>query len=79
MDEEVRVEAGLGPRREPDPGRLIARSEDVGEVHVHGYDLSRAVSPGEPARIGFVADIAGRFEVELEESGVQIADLTVRP
>jgi hypothetical protein len=27
----------------------------------------------------FTADIAGRFEVELEERGVQIADLTVTP
>lgn len=54
------------------------RSDEADEVHVHGYDLSKLVAPGEPARIAFVADVPGRFEVELEESGVQIADLTVR-
>ena len=58
---------------------LVVKSDEADEVHVHGYDLSRAVAPGEPARISFLADVPGRFEVELEESGVQIADLTVRP
>lgn len=57
---------------------LVVTSDEADEVHVHGYDLSKLVAPGEPARIAFVADVPGRFEVELEESGVQIADLTVR-
>jgi hypothetical protein len=62
-------------------GRVLlqVRSDEADEVHVHGYDLSTGVAPGKPARIAFVADVPGRFEVELEESGVQIADLTVRP
>ena len=58
---------------------LQVRSDEADEVHVHGYDLSAAVAPGKPARVSFVADVAGRFEVELEESGVQIAQLTVAP
>jgi nitrous oxide reductase len=58
---------------------LQVRSDQADEVHVHGYDVSGPVAPGEPARITFVADVPGRFEVELEESGVPIADLTVRP
>jgi len=58
---------------------LVVKSDVADEVHVHGYDISRAVAPGAEARIAFVARIPGRFEVELEERGVQIADLTVDP
>ena len=59
--------------------RLVVRSDVADEVHVHGYDLSRDVRPGVPAEILFRASIACRFEVELEERGLQIADLEVRP
>jgi hypothetical protein len=48
------------------------------EVHVHGYDLSQDVSPSEPAEITFTADIAGRFEIELEDAGTPIGELEVR-
>ena len=58
---------------------LVVRSDVADEVHVHGYDISKDVTAGGTARIVFTADIAGRFEVELEERGVQIADLTVTP
>ena len=37
------------------------------------------VAPGAPARIAFRATIPGRFEIELEDRGVQIAELTVNP
>lgn len=58
---------------------LVVESDVADEVHVHGYDVSRDVAPGRTARIAFVANLPGRFEVELEERGVQIADLTVSP
>lgn len=58
---------------------LVVRSDVADEVHLHGYDISRDVAAGGTARIAFRANIAGRFEVELEERSVQIADLTVRP
>jgi hypothetical protein len=48
------------------------------EVHVHGYDLSQDVAPGAPAAISFEADIAGRFEIELEDAGTPIGELEVR-
>lgn len=57
---------------------LVVRSDTADEVHLHGYDISRPVAAGGRARLPFVAKIPGRFEVELEESGVQIAELTVR-
>lgn len=48
-------------------------------AHLHGYDLSAEVGPGRPARIGFRAEAVGRFEIELEERGDLIAELTVEP
>ena len=59
--------------------RLRVRSDVADEVHLHGYDLSANVAAGGSATIAFTADVAGRFEIELEGSGVQIAELTVTP
>ena len=56
---------------------LIVEADVADEVHVHGYDVKRDVAPGEPARLQFRTDLAGRFEIELEDAQVQIAQLTV--
>ena len=63
-----------------DSAVVITVTSDVAdEVHVHGYDLMADVAPGAPATIRFTADAPGRFEIELENTGVQIAELEVRP
>lgn len=56
---------------------LVITSDVADEIHLHGYDISRDVAAGGTARIPFKATIPGRFEVELEDRGVQIADITV--
>jgi hypothetical protein len=56
---------------------IVVRSDVADEVHVHGYDLKRDVPAGGTVRIAFPATIAGVFEVELEQRGLQIAELTV--
>ena len=58
---------------------LIVRSDVADHVHLHGYDIMRDVAPGRPARLPFKATIPGRFEVELEDRGAQIADISVTP
>jgi hypothetical protein len=58
---------------------LIVRSDVSDQVHLHGYDVMRDVAPGSPARLPFKATIPGRFEVELEDRALQIADITVQP
>jgi carbamoylphosphate synthase small subunit len=58
---------------------LVVRSDVTDHIHLHGYDIMRDVAPGKPARLPFKATIPGRFEVELEDRGVQIADITVTP
>ena len=57
---------------------LVVRSDTADKVHLHGYDISREVAVGGTARIAFVARIPGRFEVELEQSRVMLAELTVQ-
>lgn len=57
---------------------LVVRSDVADQVHVHGYDLMKDVEAGGTVRIRFVATIPGRFEVELEDLGLQLAELTVR-
>ena len=56
---------------------LVVNSDTADEVHVHGYDLMTDVAAGGTARIEFDADTAGRFDVELENLGVQLAEITV--
>ena len=58
---------------------LVVKSDVTDHVHLHGYDIMRDVVAGGQARIAFKAALPGRFEVELEDRGIQIADLTVRP
>lgn len=67
-----RVEADVG-----DTVALTVTSDVADHVHVHGYDLEAPVSPGEPAEVTFQADIPGVFEVELEDRGLQLAELVV--
>lgn len=85
-DVEIRVEGGRpvgGLRtissRKGDTVRLEVRSDGSEEVHVHGYDLSRRVTPGSPARFAFTAELEGVFEIELEGAREQIARLKVEP
>jgi hypothetical protein len=47
------------------------------EVHVHGYDLTAALTPGEPAALTFAATIPGVFEVELHHAGTVLLSLQV--
>jgi len=58
---------------------LVVRTELSDHVHVHGYDLMADVGPGKPATIRFTATAPGRFEIELEDRGLEFAELEVRP
>ena len=58
---------------------LVVESGLTDHVHVHGYDLMADVAPGAPATIRFETTAPGRFEIELEDRGLQIAELEVRP
>jgi hypothetical protein len=70
--ERLRVERG-------DRVVLVVRSDVSDHVHLHGYDVMRDVGPGKPARFRFRATLSGRFEIELEDRHLLIAELEVRP
>jgi hypothetical protein len=59
--------------------RFRVESDVAEHVHVHGYDVIRDIAPRRPVTFEFPADIEGVFEVELEDSHVQIAELEVSP
>ena len=85
----VRARIAIGPDGPTGVQRIVARqgqrvvlavqSQIADHVHVHGYDLFADVGPGTPATIRFRANIPGRFEIELEDRHVQIAQLRVDP
>jgi len=87
--EEGRVVVEVEGQRLPDPATIeVTQGQRVSlrveanvsdEVHVHGYELLTALSPGERATITFRADIPGVFEIELERAGQLLARLEVRP
>lgn len=54
-------------------------SDTADEVHVHGYNKTVALRPGEPATLEFEAAIAGVWEIELHGSGALLTELRVTP
>ena len=59
--------------------RIIVHADVSDEVHLHGYNLMSDVTPEQPARIDFVADVPGVFECELEDAGIPLFELEVSP
>jgi FtsP/CotA-like multicopper oxidase with cupredoxin domain len=62
-----------------DQVRLRVTSDADDEVHLHGYDIEKPVTPSAPAVFSFKADIEGRFDIELHSTDTQIALLQVEP
>ncbi|HET7856607.1 MAG TPA: hypothetical protein VFL41_09135 [Gaiellaceae bacterium] len=58
---------------------IIVVGDSTEEVHLHGYDMKALMTPERPAGFSLRADEAGRFEIEFEDSGDEIAELTVTP
>jgi hypothetical protein len=58
---------------------LTVKSDTADEIHIHGYDLMKDVEKGGTVHFTFPASIDGKFVVELEDAGEQIASLQVEP
>jgi hypothetical protein len=65
--------------KEGDRIRFRVVDDKAEHVHLHGYDIEKEVGPGNPARYSVPATIPGVFEIEIEDTGVQIGKLTVEP
>ena len=59
--------------------RFRVRSAIADEIHFHGYDVIKDVPAGGTATFGVPARLDGRFVVELEGRGEQIASVEVTP
>lgn len=85
----LRLEIGFAGGEVTGGGRLdIPLGEDVtisitsdtaDEGHLHGYDIFLDLEAGETAELVFTADIPGIFELELENSHIDLAELQVAP
>ena len=58
---------------------LTVKSDTADEIHIHGYDVHKDVTKGGSVHFTFPASIDGKFVVELENAGEQIASLQVEP
>jgi hypothetical protein len=58
---------------------LTVKSDTADEIHIHGYDLHKDVKKGGSVHFTFPASIDGKFVIELEDAGQQIASLQVEP
>ena len=62
---------------EGDDIRFEVDSDTAAEVHFHGYEIAKDVEAGGSVEFEVPARIPGVFEVELEETATQIAEITV--
>ncbi|WP_436792718.1 hypothetical protein [Actinospongicola halichondriae] len=60
-----------------DPVTIRVTSDVADHIHLHGYDVMVDVAAGETVDLTFDATIPGVFEVELEESGLQLLELEI--
>ena len=65
--------------KQGDTVNLNIASDTEGEIHLHGYDLSKAMKPGGTVTISFTANATGRFPIEIEATSVEIGFLEVQP
>lgn len=72
-EQEIKVEKG-------DTARIEVTSDAPDEIHLHGYDVTKNVTPSKPARFNVKANAEGIFELEAHDLGhVIVATLVVEP
>lgn len=57
---------------------IVVSSDVEDEVHLHGYDKMKDVTPQKWAWLWVRTNIPGKFDIELESRGLQIGELTVK-
>ncbi len=58
---------------------LRVKSDDVEELHLHGYDKSVDLEKKKTSELKFTAALTGRFPFELEKSKTELGVLEVLP
>jgi plastocyanin len=62
-----------------DTVRFQVSTDEDHEIHLHGYDIPKDATPTKPANFQLKATETGIFEIEIEDTGTQIAELKVEP
>ena len=57
---------------------IVITSDVADELHLHGYNLKRDLTPGQTARLPFRATIEGTVEAELESRGLPLVRITTQ-
>ena len=57
---------------------IVITSDVADELHLHGYNLKRDLTPGRTARLPFRATIEGTVEAELESRGLPLVRITTQ-
>ena len=57
--------------------RFEVESDEDAEIHFHGYDIAKEVKAGGGIEYAVPATIPGVFEVEIEDTATEIAEITV--
>ena len=65
--------------KEGDTVTFRVRNDAPEEVHVHGYNIKKELEANKTETVSFKATITGIFEIELEGSATQLAELRVDP
>jgi hypothetical protein len=69
---------GAGVRVDRGQTVQVSATSDTDEsLHIHGYDKTLAVTPGQLSAVTFLADQSGVFEIETHDSGKLVAKLIV--
>lgn len=68
-----RIAVGQGQRV-----RVTVTGDEATRIHIHGYNLEKSASPGNPAVFEFTADIPGVFEAESHHPTLVLLQLQVR-
>jgi hypothetical protein len=65
--------------KEGEKVKLNIISDISDEAHLHGYDISSKLSSNSTSTLEFLATKSGRFPMELEKNGKEIAIIEVYP
>jgi heme/copper-type cytochrome/quinol oxidase subunit 2 len=57
---------------------IVITSDVEDELHLHGYNLKRDLTPGVTARLPFRATLNGTVEAELESRGIPLVRITTQ-
>ncbi|NEK87906.1 hypothetical protein GCU60_19375 [Blastococcus saxobsidens] len=74
---QVTGDTGRVPVPLGEPVTLVVTGDAADELHLHGYDLTAELVPGQPAELQFDATIPGVFELELHDAGTVLLTLQV--